>query len=435
VRAAIVLLLGSLALPCAADTPAFAAIALHDVVDTERELDADAITTDRLVGLLEWMKASGVRAVSLDDIEAASHGTRSLPDRAVLLTFDDGYRSLYTRVFPLILAYRVPIVASLVGEWMDAPMDSTVNYDGANVPRTKFISWDEAREMAASGLVEFGSHGYALHRGVASDALGTQLPAAIARRFDPRTGYETHAGYVERIASDLARSRELMRRELGRAPRALAWPYGRYRADTLQAAQASGFTLGFTLEQRPANPATPMMLARHFPQGNPALGNLAAAIRNSDRASDPPVFACVDPGQLAGNEFEARLGQAIERVRRLGATAAAIAPFEQDAHGVAGAAWFATGQMSVRADILARIAWQLHTRAGVRVHLRVPRLPKGLDKPERLGRLVDDLAAATWIDGVAFDGPIEQAFSGAIVREYPAATSTANLHCVDEARR
>src|SRR4051794_24703139 len=62
VRAAIVLLLGSLALPCAADTPAFAAIALHDVVDTERELDADAITTDRLVGLLEWMKASGVRA-------------------------------------------------------------------------------------------------------------------------------------------------------------------------------------------------------------------------------------------------------------------------------------------------------------------------------------------------------------------------------------
>jgi len=434
VRAAIVLLLTSLALPCAADTPVFAAIALHDVVDTERELDADAITTDRLVGLLEWMKASGVRAVALDDIEAASHGTRTLPDRALLLTFDDGYRSLYTRVFPLILAYRVPIVASLVGEWMDAPMDSTVNYDGSSVPRNKFISWGEAREMAASGLVEFASHGYALHRGIASDPLGTQLPAAIARRFDARTGYETHAGYVERIASDLARSRELMRRELGRAPRALAWPYGRYRADTLQAARAAGFTLGFTLEERPANPSTPMMLARHFPQGNPALGNLAAAIR-SGRAPEPPAFACVDPAHLAGDEFEARLGQAIERVRRLGATAAAIAPFEQDADGVASAAWFATGQMPVRADILARVAWQLHTRAGVQVHLRIPRLPRRLDGPERLARLVDDLAAATWIDGVAFDGPIEPVFSGAVVREYPAAASTANLHCLDEARR
>ncbi|NBW63906.1 MAG: hypothetical protein EBR33_12480 [Synechococcaceae bacterium WB4_1_0192] len=49
--------------------------------------------------------------------QGAGLGKQPLPRKAVLLTFDDGYLSLYTRVFPLLLAYRIPAVAALVGEW------------------------------------------------------------------------------------------------------------------------------------------------------------------------------------------------------------------------------------------------------------------------------------------------------------------------------
>jgi peptidoglycan/xylan/chitin deacetylase (PgdA/CDA1 family) len=75
-----------------------------------------------------------------------------------LLSFDDGYRNHYERVFPLLLAYRMHAMFSLVGSWMDAPEAGAVRYGDEDVPRSRFLSWEQAREMAASGLVEFASH-------------------------------------------------------------------------------------------------------------------------------------------------------------------------------------------------------------------------------------------------------------------------------------
>ena len=62
------------------------------------------------------------------------------------------------------------------------------------VPRSNFVSWDEAREMQASGLVEFASHSYDLHRGVQANPQGNMTPSAITWRYDPATRrYETDA--------------------------------------------------------------------------------------------------------------------------------------------------------------------------------------------------------------------------------------------------
>ena len=166
----------SIARPARASTP----IALHDVVDTIDRSDddvapdheEDTISTDRLVGLLRADPRSGMHPLTLDDIDAASRGVRPLPPRAILLTIDDGYRSLYTRVYPLLLAYRMPMVAALVGEWMDTPADGMVRYGATSVPRSRFITWAEAREMQDWGLVEFASHTYSLHKGVRAQPAG-----------------------------------------------------------------------------------------------------------------------------------------------------------------------------------------------------------------------------------------------------------------------
>src|ERR1043165_216849 len=128
----------------------FVSIAFPDLADRADELDVDAVTTRSLAQFFDWLKGSGWTAVSLDDIAAAARGTRPLPDKAILISFDDGYRSLYTKVFPLLQLYRYPVVAALVGSWMEARADGTVKYGDRVVPRTKFVSWAEAREMQAS---------------------------------------------------------------------------------------------------------------------------------------------------------------------------------------------------------------------------------------------------------------------------------------------
>ena len=135
----------------------FVSVAFHDVVDRAEDLPSDGVTSDRLVQFFDWLKGSGWKAISLDDVEAAGKGLRPLPDKAILITFDDGYSSVYSRVFPLLLAYRYPAVIGLVGSWMDAPMDGTVLYGDRRVKRSRFLSCRQVRELMDLGLVEIAS--------------------------------------------------------------------------------------------------------------------------------------------------------------------------------------------------------------------------------------------------------------------------------------
>ena len=84
----------------------FVSIAFHDIVDKREDLTPDAVTTDQFVRFLDWLKGNGWTVLTLDMIHAAANGGRPLPERSILLTFDDGYRSLYTRAFPLLRPSR-----------------------------------------------------------------------------------------------------------------------------------------------------------------------------------------------------------------------------------------------------------------------------------------------------------------------------------------
>ena len=273
-RRALLFLLVILALAPARAADRFASVAFHDVVDYKGDLDDDAVTVDRLIGFFEWLRANRWTTISLDDVDAARRGEKTLPERSILITFDDGYRSLYTRVFPLVLAYRMPIVAALVGSWMDAPAGSMVNYGQKQVPREHFLSWEEAREMAQSGLVEFASHSYDLHHGVLGNPQGNELPAGNTRIYTPGRGYETEAQFRRRIADDLTRSRELLANQLGRAPRAMVWPYGRYNGIGAGGGAQGRVRVCAELLPEPASIHEPMALARYLPTNDPSLATM-----------------------------------------------------------------------------------------------------------------------------------------------------------------
>jgi biofilm PGA synthesis lipoprotein PgaB len=183
------LLLLALAMPVPALGLEYDVIAYHDVRDdVAGEYDADryAISTEHLIAHFRWLRHSGFTPVSVDTILDAEAGLTTLPEKPVLLTFDDGLRSFYTRVFPLLKLFDYPAVVSVVSSWIET--DGEVDYGGWARDRNDFLTWDQLRELQDSGLVDIASHTHALHEGIPGNPQGNLQPAGVTRRFASRTG-------------------------------------------------------------------------------------------------------------------------------------------------------------------------------------------------------------------------------------------------------
>jgi len=356
---------------CLASAPAaaqdFVAISYHDLIEDPGDLAYDGATLASLVQQLDWLKANGYRAVSIDDVLAAHSGRRLLPDKAVLLTFDDGYLSFYEDVFPLLKAFGYPAVLAVVSSWLDVPAGRSVQYGDRPVPRERFITWEMAREMAASGLVEIASHSHDLHHGVVANAQGNALPAAVARRFDAAHGVETERAYAARIRADLARSAERIAARTGKRPRVVVWPFGRHNATTVGIAQDLGFRLALTLDPEIGDTNAPMTVGRAYLTRDPDLEDLKNALEG--RRNVPVLRGlCLRVDDLYdGSDAEAALGRGIEKVRALAPTAVLLRADSASSAETGQSVWFAGSRLPLRADYFGRAAWQLRTRAGVQV--------------------------------------------------------------------
>ncbi len=389
----------------------------HDVVAAvPAGADPETIDTATLASQLNWLQAEGYVAIDLDLLARAYAGTARLPERALLLTFDDGYESAYTQVFPLLRAYRMPAVMALVGKWMETDAGQFVPYGERQLAREGFLSWAQAREMQASGLIEFASHSWNLHHGVPGDAAGSSQPAATTHIALAAGGYEDDAGWVQRVRADLERNNALLTERLGRAPRAIVWPYGRYNAELETIAQGVGLTIGLTLDSGQRDQVVPISrLRRLLIDRNAGLIRFAQLVRQDDDA--PTVrMVKVDLDRLASVDagaFEQRLDSLIDRIRQLGAETVVLpACAAPGPSGQIDAVYFRNRRVPVRADILGRVAWRIATATPARVFASMPLagfaldpVPGDADREERIGELFEDLGKAAYLKGVLL-GPV-----------------------------
>lgn len=355
------------------------AFSWHDVRDdVVADLDPDrfAVSTAQLVAFFDYLRGNGYTPISIDQLIAARDHQAPLPDKPVLLTFDDGMASVYTRVYPLLRQYEYPAVVAVVSDWMEMAEGDSIDYGHTRLGPEDIVTWAQLREMTDSGLVEIASHSHNLHRGVLANPQGNTQPAAVTRRFDLQTGeYESDTVYRQRIHRDLAQSVETIAEHTGVRPRVMVWPYGAHNADTLAIARDLGMTITLTLTEAPGSLDTLEAFPRILPLGNPDLGQM---IWNFEHWPDisPKRVAHVDldyvydkdPAQLARN-----LDRLISRIHYLQITDVYLQAFvDTEADGEARELYFPNRHLPVRADLFNRVAWQLRTRAEVRVWAWLP---------------------------------------------------------------
>lgn len=369
-------LLVMVCMPSMVRADAFISLCFHDVRTDVGRGDDLSMATDRFVALLSWLRQHDYKPVSIDDLLQAREGKKSLPDKAVLLTFDDGYRGFYSQVYPLLKAYNYPAVLAVVGSWLDAAPGDTVDYGGKPMPREKFLSWQQLREMADSGLVEIASHSYNGHRGVLANPQGNTQPAFTARVYAPDTqSYEDDAAYMQRVRCDLEANARLLEKKLGRRPRVMVWPFGKFSLPGIDVAGQAGMVVDMGLGDGPGDTGHLFGVNRFLVEGSMKLSSLTWRIqhllaRGPQRVIQVDLDYVYDPDP---QQIERNLGKLIERIKAMQISTVYLQAFaDPDGNGIADALYFPNRALPVRADLFNRVAWQLKTRAGVRVYAWLP---------------------------------------------------------------
>lgn len=365
----------------------FRVLCYHDIRDDVKESfktfpDSTALGTQDLINQFTWLQENGYHPVSLQQIVDARAGRAALPDKAVLLTFDDGYQSVYTKVFPLLKQFNFPAVVAIVGEWIETPADKKVSYGDDLVPRDHFATWGELREMLASGLVEIASHTHDLHKGIVANPQQNLIPAVVTHAYlAGEKRYETDAEYAARIRSDMRSNVELIDRDLHVKPRVMVWPYGMYNAAAVQWAAEAGMPIAMTLDAGPNTPEQPLsQIRRSLVTFNFSLQDLMQTLREPATydASNLPLerVVQVDLDYIYDADpkvQEENLSKLLDRMVALRPTTVYLQAFaDPDGDGVADAVYFPNRHLPMRADLFSRVAWQLRTRAHVRVFAWMP---------------------------------------------------------------
>ncbi len=92
---------------------------------------------------VETLKNAGYTFITPKEIAEILDGRKKLPQKPIVLSFDDGYRDFYTDVFPILKKYNIKSIIYVVSGFLDKP---------------NYLLIEQLKEIAESGLVEIGAH-------------------------------------------------------------------------------------------------------------------------------------------------------------------------------------------------------------------------------------------------------------------------------------
>ncbi|MDT8306037.1 MAG: polysaccharide deacetylase family protein [Anaerolineae bacterium] len=150
---------------------------------------------------LQYLMANGYTVVDLYDLVLGVSGKTSLPEKPVVITFDDGYLDQYTNAFPVLKEFGVTGTFFIITEFVDSGNPA-------------YMSWPMIEEMAAAGMrIESHSKSH-------PDLSEAERDEAIWQILGSQETIAAHIGYT---------------------PRFFCYPGGRYTEETIEILQELDF--------------------------------------------------------------------------------------------------------------------------------------------------------------------------------------------------
>lgn len=209
-----------------AETPPVTVLLYHRLGSTVA--DPMTVKTSTFEQQLAMLRDQGYTIVPLRSVVGRLEGSSTvLPPRAVAIVADDGHRSVYTEMWPIIRSRRVPVTLFI--------------YPSAISNASYALSWEQIAEMTSSGLVDVQSHTF-WHPNFNHERA--RLAPDAFRAF---------------VMMQLTKSKEVLERRTGSAVDLLAWPFGIHDPELEELARQAGYRAAFTLERRPLGGKTDLL--------------------------------------------------------------------------------------------------------------------------------------------------------------------------------
>ena len=198
------------------------------------------VTNDMIVSpkrFEEQIKAisqNGYQTVSIDEVIRYIEQGVDLPEKCVMITFDDGYLSNYTKAAPILEKYGLNAVVFAVGETY-----GKATYPNTDVEIYPHFGKKETDFLTASGVIEVESHSYGLHQ-------NASLEEGEAYENMLKKENETDETYVSRMKADW----KLWEETVGKTPKAVAFPHGKGDLLTQAVLNECGVKLTFSTNQK-----------------------------------------------------------------------------------------------------------------------------------------------------------------------------------------
>lgn len=166
---------------------------------------------------MNWLHTNGYTALSMAELYAHMSAHTALPDKAVVITLDDGYFDNYSNAYPILKKYG---------------LKASVFVISGKIGTSNYLVASQIKEMSQNGI-DIEDH-------------------------TVTHGYLSKMPYNQQV-SELQDSKAALEQITGKPVDYVAYPYGDYNANTLRAATAIGYKLGFLEDGGTAKVTDPVL--------------------------------------------------------------------------------------------------------------------------------------------------------------------------------
>lgn len=198
----------------------------HNLTEDPLKTNRITVTKERFARDMDFLIRDGYTFISFKDLLDYRDGKLALPEKSVIITFDDGKKNIYDLAYPILKERNIKFTFFVIGKRMEQlPEDKKYG---------EYIKWSQAKEMYESGLAEIQPHTYDMHYPKTTLTRGVGvLPFSD----------ESEENHYNRFKDDTEKIIETIKKNVGSDSYVYSYPYGKHNETNEKVLKDMGFKI------------------------------------------------------------------------------------------------------------------------------------------------------------------------------------------------